>query len=184
LSSIRSLYIDRGVLLNLGATGHLIEILETLPYRCIVLDDIYKLPLLLWTNAEEDEESSEREEISITSLTSAGILEVEQFEREGNMQAFVAFAFHVRDQQAKLLTLAEQHWATLATDDKRLRKVLNCHAPHVSMISTLTCLYTWQTHLQQPDEDLRSIARNMAQKAQFTPSEDEPLAAWWRQLIS
>src|SRR6266849_2229148 len=183
MSSNRSLYMDRGVLLNLGATGHIIEILKILPYQCIVLDDECKLPISLWTHAQEDEEPSRREEISITSLMSAGVLEVEHFERERYEQAFVAFAFHVRDEQARLLTLVEQPGATLATDDKRLRKVLCCLAPHVPVMSTLACLYAWQTNLKLPDADLRAIVRNVAHKAQFTPSEDDPLVAWWQQLI-
>lgn len=179
----RTLYIDRGVILNLCATGRIVEILETLPYRCTVLDDVCQTPLLLCTNTQEDEEPLEREEISMASLVSTGVLEVEHFEQERYRQAFVAFAFHIRDRQAALLTVAEQRSATLAVDDKCIRRVLHRLAPYVPVMSTLTCLYTWQMKLQLPDADMRTTLRNMAHQAQFTPSDDDSLFAWWQRLV-
>jgi predicted nucleic acid-binding protein len=174
---------DRGIILNLCATGCVVEILETLPYRSIILDDICQSPLFLWTSTPEDEELLAREEISITSLISAGVLEVEQFEKERYRQTYVAFASQIQDRQAALLTLAEQHSATLAIDDKRARKVLRHLAPYVPVFSTLACLNTWQTNRQLTNTDMRAILRNVADKAQFIPPDDDALFAWWQQLV-
>src|SRR5260370_12113449 len=131
MSSKRSLYIDRGVLLNLCATGHVGDILKALPFRCIILDDVCQSHLMLWTNIPEDKGLLEHETISIDSLVNSGVLEVEHFEQERFRQAFVAFASYIPDRQAALLTLAEQLDATLAVDDKRTRKVLHQLAPYV-----------------------------------------------------
>src|SRR5258708_22655655 len=154
MSGDRSLYIDRGVLLNLCATGYVGDILKALPFRCIILDDVCQSPLMLWTNPQEDEGLVEHERVSIASLVSTGVREVEHFEQERFRQAFVAFASYIPDRQAALLTLDEQLDATLAVDDKRTRKVLHQLAPYVPIKSTLSCLKTWQTSLQLPDSQI------------------------------
>jgi hypothetical protein len=181
--SSKTLYLDRGVLLNLCATGHAVEILRALSYQCAVLDDIYPSPLFLWTQSHGGEELLECQEIAIAPLVSAGVLSVEHFEREQYKQAFVAFALHIPDRQAALLALAEQSDAALALDDKCTRRVLHRLAPHQPVISTLTCLYTWQVSAEIPDVDMRSIVRDVAQRAQFTPPDDDPLCGWWQGIV-
>lgn len=183
MSGDRSLYIDRGVLLNLCATGHMGDILKALPFRCIILDEMCQSPLMLWTNSQEDEGLVEHEGVSIASLVSAGVLEVEHFEQERYGQAFVAFASYIPDRQAALLTLAEQLDATLAVDDKRIRRVLHRLAPYVPIKSTLSCLYTWQMSLRLLDSQMQPILRKMAYRAQFTPSDGDPLLDWWQRIV-
>ena len=183
MNDSRTLYLDGGVLLNLCATGHAVEILRALPYQCAILEDICQTPLFLWTQSNGGEELLEREEIAIAPLVSAGVLRVEHFEREQYKQAFVIFALRIRDRQAALLALVEQSDAALALDDKCTRRVLHRLAPHVLVISTLTCLYTWQMNVELPDGDLRAILIDVAHKAQFTPLDDDPLCGWWQRIV-
>src|SRR5260370_7472356 len=114
MSGDRSLYIDRGVLLNLCATGYVGDILKALPFRCIILDDVCQSPLMLWTNPQEDEGLLEHERVSIASLVSSGVLEVEHFEQERYRQAFVAFASYIPNSQPPLLTLPDHLHPPLA----------------------------------------------------------------------
>lgn len=183
MNDSRTLYLDRGVLLNLCATGRTVEVLRALPYQCTVLEDICQSPLFLWTQSHGGEELLEYEEITIDLLVSAGVLRVEHFVRERYKQAFVAFALHIRDRQAALLAIAEQRNGVLALDDKCTRRVLHRLAPHVPVISTLTCLYTWQMSGELPDTDMQAILKDVANKAQFTPPEDDPLYAWWQGIM-
>ncbi len=183
MNDSRTLYLDRGVLLNLCATEHTVEILRALPYQFAVLEDMCQSPLFLYSQSQESEELSSHQEISIAPLVSAGVLRVEHFEREQYKQAFLAFALHFPDRQAALLALAEQSDAALALDDKCTRRVLHRLAPNLLVISTLTCLYTWQVSTELPDVDMRSILRDVAHRAQFTPPEDDPLCGWWQGLV-
>ncbi len=183
MNESRTLYLDRGVLLNLCATGYAVEILRALPYQCTVLEDICQSPLFLWTQSQGGEELLEREEIAIAPLVSTGVLRVEHFEREQYKQAFVAFALHIRDRQAAMLAIAEQSDAALALDDKCTRRVLRRLAPHLLVISTLTCLYTWQMNVEIPDADMRAILKDVVHRAQFTPPDDDPLCGWWQGIV-
>jgi len=183
MSGDRSLYIDRGVLLNLCATGYVGDILKALPFRCTILDDVCQSPLMLWTNPQEDEGLLEHERVSIASLVSSGVLEVEHFEQERYRQAFVAFASYIPDRQAALLTLAEQLHATLAVDDKHTRRALDRLAPYIPIQSTLSCLYIWHVDLQLLDAQMQPILRNMAYQAQFTPPDGDPFLDWWQRIV-
>lgn len=178
------LYIDLGIVVNLWATEHAVEILRAMPYRCAVLDKEEKKPLLLWTTSTSDEEPVVREEVSVTFLVKSGVLEVHQFQSKHYAQSYVSFAQHVSDTKAALLTLAASHSAMLATDDKRTRKVFRHFTPNSEVMSSLNFLQTWQMHLKLSDADLCTIVRFMRERAQFIPPADDPLFPWWKRLTT
>jgi hypothetical protein len=177
------LYIDRNMIANFWAAEHAREILLAQPYRCAILEEPSIVPLLLWSAKGSEEEQTEREEVSIASLTQSGVLEAHQLQREHHVQTYIRFAQLISDKQAALFTLVVTQGALLASDDQRTRRIFRQFFPDISIMSTLTFFHTWQKHDHVDDTDLRKIGQIVEQRTQFLPPKDDPLLPWWRHLI-
>ena len=178
------LYLDKGVLVNLWATGHVIAILQAMPYRCAVIEEMYPSSLLLWATAQNDEEPVDREEVSVLSLVQSGMLELHSFQQEKYIQSYIPFAQHVPDTKAALLTLTTVQNGILASDDRRTRRIFRQFAPGATLLGTLSFLHAWQKQLTVGQADMQTIVRLIKQKAQFLPPEDDPLFPWWTELFA
>lgn len=185
MESKKPLYLDSGVLVNLYASGHMDEILQALPYQCFIMDNLQQKTLLLWPveEGEPGQIPQQRASVQFSPLIERGLLGVAAFDILRHCDAFVAFAVSLPDAQAKMLALALEKNAAIATDDKFIQHVVRSIAPEVAIQTTLHLLQQWETHQIIPSEVMRAVARKIRQQACFIPEVDEPCHEWWSQLL-
>lgn len=178
------LYLDSGVVINLYATGQMAALLQALPYRCLIMDELQSRRLLLWAeNTEEEQTQQEREAVDLSPLIEQGLLEVTACDVFANSEFFVAFAVSLPDSQAKMLTLAQAERAAIATDDICIQQIVQRIAPEITIYTTPTLLHQWETQRQKTNDEMRVLAQRIAHHALFFPEKEAPLYKWWMELI-
>lgn len=181
-SSQRFILLDACCVLNLYATRRIREILEAIPVRFAVAERAAAEALFVRRGGSGDD-ASEQDPVNLQPLVTGGLLEILHLETETEMASFVQFAAELDDGEAMTCALAVHRSATVATDDRKARKVLNARAPGVHIHSTAEIIKRWAEAKQVPEPSLKRVLADVLERARFTPSRHDPLQAWWEETI-
>ncbi len=177
------LYFDTGVLLNILATERAGDILQAIPYRCAITEDLRNTSCFLESNtAVKVKEPEDRGQAAIANSAFCYI-NVHEFDKYSHKVMYIKFAQCVPERKASILTLVIINNAFLASDDLRTRRVLHGLFPDVSVISTLTLLHEWEKRCHVLDRVMQNVALNVQENAQFIPLESDPLLPWWKNIV-
>lgn len=125
--------LDACCLINFSASGHLIEILQSIPARVVVTETVRKKELLTLQNFKDEENA-----IQFHQAIEQKILLVVDFESEAEEELFLNYAYEIGDdgESATGAIATYRNWA-IATDDKKATSVFQREAPHLQIVSTL-----------------------------------------------
>lgn len=174
------MFVTKGVLANICASGCANEILAVQPYCCAILDDT-TFPVL-WDTSPEGETKIESQKIGL-ALIKEGILHPYPFQREQYCSMNVLLGGHLREELAALFTLASVHHAAVALDDPVIRKRVIKLLPSVSLQSTLAIFYHWHMATGLSNSETLPVLQRITKLAHFLPPHDDPLLPWWRQIF-
>lgn len=178
------LYFDAGVLLNILATEQAEDILQTIPYRCAITEDLKDISCFLEKNvAIKTKELDGKDQTITTANLALHYINIHKFDRFSHRVMFVKFARHVPEKKASLLALVVTNNAFLASDDLRTKRVLRELFPEVPVISTLTILHEWEKQRCIPGRMMRNVALTVQEDAQFIPLDCDPLLPWWKSIV-
>ena len=177
------LYFDTGVLLNILATERAMEILQAIPYRCAITEDLRNKSSLLSSNILVKMKESEEQSQTVMANSALRYINIHKCNRFSHGVTFVNFARCVPEEKASLLTLVITNNAFLASDDLRTRNVLFEYFPNSSVISTLNILHEWEKRCHVSSKEMQNIALIVQENAQFTPLDSDPLLPWWKSII-
>ena len=112
-----------------------------------------------------------------------GLVLVVRLQKPEEIITFVDFAALVDDGEAVTGALALHRGYSLATDDRKARRVLRERAPTVSQVSTLELLKEWADIGAVPVIELRAAMNLIQQSASFLPGGRESLYWWWQSIM-
>lgn len=181
--SIDLLYLDQGALLNLLVIGQASDILQALPYQCLITEGIRDAAYRFWGNALISELLPEGPQRTLSTLLLQGHLAIRSCDKLASLSTYLKLASRFPEPRASLLTLTVTMHAALLSDDRCTRSVLKDLFPNTPIISTLTLLYLWQKRRSLLDSALRVAAQQLRDRAYFLPSENDPLLGWWEHLL-
>ena len=178
-----SLLLDANCLLNLYATGLLREITVALPYQFWVADYVVEHEaLFIWRPCPIDARDV-KEPVDLTPLLEEGLIQLMSLVHQAEESTFVNLAVHLDDGEAITGALALHRDCSIATDDRKARRVLSQYAPSVELVSTLDLLKMWAEEVQVPRDELDAAMAEMRSGASYIPGTRDPLYNWWWSIV-
>ena len=174
------LILDASCLLNLYATGRMMEIAAALPWELAVVDYVMEREALyvrtMGVKAEE-----ETVPVDLSPLIEEGLLLVMRMETPGEEASFVELAAVLDDGEAMTGAVALNRGHSVAIDDRKARRVLGEKSPGMGLVSTLELMRQWGESAQV--QEVGHALRAMQHGARYIPGQRDPLYAWWRDMM-
>ena len=101
----------------------------------------------------------------------------------GEQLTFIDLAAQIDDGEAVTGALAFHRGCSVATDDRKARRVLQELVPGVPLVSTLELLKLWAEEGSVLGDELRSSMLAMQTGASYIPGYRDPLHSWWQQIM-
>ena len=180
----RSLLLDASCLLNLYATDRLREIAKALPYQLWVSDYVLEQEALYVRRPGSTGMWEAPESVDLALLVDEGLIQLMRLEHPAEEATFVDLAALVDDGEAITGALALHRGCSVATDDRKARRVLGERTPSVALVSTLELLKLWAEEAVVPRVELRAAMAEMQSGASYIPGARDPLYEWWRSIVS
>ena len=175
------LLLDASCLLNLYATGRMIEIAAALPWQLAVVDYVLEQEALYVRAIGAYEEQGETVPVDLSPLVDDGLLLVVRLENPSEEASFVELAAILDDGEAVTGAIALNRGHLVAIDDRKARRVLGEKASGMRLVSTLDLMHQWcpSVSVQEVSQALRA----MQHRARYVPGQQDPLYAWWRDMM-
>ena len=178
------LVLDASCLLNLYATGRLREIALATGARIEVADYVLEHEAIYTWQTDSTGAREEVVPVDLVPLVEEGLIEVVRLEHPDDQATFVSLAVLVDDGEAATGALALGRGCSVATDDRKARRVFNDLMPDVPLVSTLELMKLWDDESQIPLDELRAAMDAMRDSASYVPSSRDPLFEWWASIVS
>ena len=167
------LLLDASCLLNLYATGRLLEVAQALPWQLAVVDYVMEQEALYIRTVELYEGEVETVPVDLSPLIEGGLLVVVRLETAGEEAHFVELAANLDDGEAMTGSIARNRSHAVAIDDRKARRVLGEWAPGVRLVSTLELMQQWGAfHAARSPLRSRSPGSTLRMVAQFSGGPD------------
>lgn len=178
------LVLDASCLLNLYGTGRLREIALAVGWRLEVAEYVLENEVIYTWQADSEGTRETAVPVDLTPLLSEGLIRILKLESPDDQETFLALAAVVDDGEAATAALAAGRGCSLATDDRKARRVFAELIPEVALVSTLELLKLWAEESQVPGYVLREAMDAMRTSTSYVPSSRDPLYGWWASIMS
>lgn len=173
--------LDACCVLNFCASGHLIEILQSIPAQVVVAEVVRERELLTLQSlqGENSEDASQFE-----SAINKGLLAIRDFDSENEEETFVNYVFELGDdgESATCAIAFHRKWA-IATDDKKAVSFFQREAPYLQILSTLEIVKNWSEQENLSSTTLRSVLSAIRTRGRYMPYRNHPLLSWWEDVM-
>ena len=170
---------DASCLLNLYATRCLREIAAAIDIRFQVAQYVLEHEAIYTWVPNTESGRDEPVPVDVSPLIAEGLIHVIGFEDIAEQATFVELATLVDDGEAVTGALAFHRGCSVATDDRKARRVFGERIPSVPLVSTLELLKLWADIGRIAASDLRAAMIAMRSGASYIPSIRDPLFEWW-----
>lgn len=178
-----SLLLDASCLLNLFATGRLREIADVLPYQLCVAGYVAEREALYVRRAGPTDAEEVRIPVDLSPLYEDSLMQLMCLEGPSEEATYVNLAANLDEGEAITGALAFQRGCSIATDDRKARRVLGQLNPPVKLVSTLQLLKLWKEEAAVPQDELARAMADMRSGASFIPGSRDPLYPWWLSIV-
>lgn len=168
--------IDACCLINLYASGEEAGIFQACG-EFYVTDEVRGEALRIRRVDEDDPTRLVSQEIDLGSAIAAGHIQKCQLEGQGELDAFVRFAMELDDGEASCLAIAKSRGWTVATDDRKARRIASENG--IVLISTPELIQKWVNAMSPDEATAIELLRRIERFARFRPRRSDPLHEWW-----
>lgn len=171
--------IDACCLINLYATGTEDTILQACG-EFWVLGQVQHEALCIRRVDDDDPTRLVPQEIDLSGAIAAGVIQTCQLEGQDEVDAFVRFAMELDDGEASCLAIAVSRGWTVATDDRKARRIASENG--ISLTSTPELIQRWVDVTSPSEATVAEVLKKIELFAKFRPRRSDPLNAWWTDL--
>ena len=174
--------LDACCLLNFGASGHLLAILQAIPAQVVVTKVVKEGELKTFQRLEaEDNQGALQFEAAIAQ----GKLIIVDFESEAEAESFINYVFELGDEgeSASCAIALHRAWA-IGTDDKRAISFMRREKLPLQIISTPEIIKHWSEVARIDSATLRDALNAIQNKARYVPPTSHPLRRWWTSVVA
>ena len=154
-----------------------------LPHQLSVADYVLEEEALyVWPPVESDSGEAQAP-TDLSTLVEDGLVQVVRFAHPEEHALFVDLAALIDDGEAVTGALALCRGYSIATDDRKARRVLTERTPRVRLVSTMELMKGWAEASSVSDVELRSAMSAIQSGASYAPGQHDPLYEWWREIM-
>jgi len=176
--------LDACCLLNLYASGRLVEVLKVQPFGCITSAKAASECGYVWAGYDERGELV-RESVDLGAATASGLLQIVSLSSEADLDLFVEWAGRVDDGEAETIAVALSCGAVVvATDDEKARREIAARAAALRLVDTPSMMKTWSEVKGIGAAELGEALLAIERRGRFRPSPKAALADWWQASVS
>ena len=169
-----NLILDASCLLNLYATERFGEIAASLREQVAVADYVLEEEALFIRREASADGEDDQVLVDLSPFVSEGSVEVIRLASRDEETTFVTLAALIDDGEAATAALAVHRGCSVATDDRKARRVLSERAPTVPLVSTLDLVAQWAETMSVPLVELRTALERMRSGASYVPGRRDP----------
>ena len=177
------LILDANCLLNLCATEHFREIAMSLHDQVGVADFVLQEEALFIRRETPTDDHDEQVPVDLTPFVYEGLVEVMYLESPNEQATYVDLSSLVDDGEAVTAALALHRGCSIATDDRKARRVFAKRIPTVPLVSTLDLVDRWVKTASIPLGKLQTALEEMRSGANYVPGRRDPYHDWWLQVM-
>jgi predicted nucleic acid-binding protein len=172
----RTLLIDTCVLINLLASGEIKAVLEVAARQSLICSAVEKESIYL----RADEPQDGLEDVNLRPLIEEGILTVCDIETPEEELLYVNYASALDDGEAMTLAIAlSRHWS-LATDERKARRLFLEAANNTDLLTTTSELIKkWSEAKRISSDRVKSILLQIENRARYRPPAWDVNNQWW-----
>ena len=178
-----SLILDAGCLLNLYATERFGEIAASLREQVAVADYVLEEEALFIRREASADGEDDQILVDLSPFVSEGLVEVMRLASPNEETTFVTLAALIDDGEAVTAALAVHRGCSVATDDRKARRVIAEQAPRVPLVSTLDLVSQWAETMSVPRGELRTALARMRSGASYVSGPRDPRYGWWLEVM-
>lgn len=171
--------IDARCLINLYASGKESSIFQACG-EFWVPNQVQNEALCIRRVDEDDPTRLVSQEIDLGDAIAAGHIQKCQLEGQDELDAFVRFAMELDDGEASCLAIAKSRGWTVATDDRKARRIAS--ESGISLISTPELIQRWVDSTSPDEATAGALLRRIERFARYYPRRGDPLHGWWTGL--
>ena len=172
--------IDTCCLLNLYATADQTAIFEHLG-GIFVSGHVQREALWIRCVDHDSPPHLVPQEIDLSEAIDAGQITVCDLEGQAEMDSFVHFAQQLDDGEASALALAKSRGWTVATDDRKARRI--SAEEGIRVVRTSEMMRSWVESQGMDDRQIGDVLRRIQTFGRFRPRHTDSLFEWWNQMI-
>lgn len=177
------LLLDSCCLLNLYATRHLREIALGSPFQFGVTEYVVTHEALYVWKSPENGFPGEAEPLDLQPLVREESIVEFHLETHEEELTFVDFSAGMDNGEAETGAIALHRGYSLATDDRKARRIFRKFASSAPLVSALELLNQWALLAEIPVPKLREAMFSMQTGATFVPGRRVPLFRWWKSVL-
>lgn len=177
--NIELLHVDACCWIDLFASGRIEEIVKALPFMWVSPEYVIRHEVLSIGSGEGSEEACD-----FSSLISKDLISVRPIKSAQEQQELVRFATSLDDGEAAVCALARVHGGRIATNDRKVIKVLDRFGLPIPVIGTPELIFQWADTARIHRADLMKVISNITTRARFSPRRDAPCADRWYGVLS
>ena len=159
------------------ATGRCAEILGALPYRFAVSRYVAEREVLR-LHPVPGGAPTERGPF-LSDPGAGGLVVVQDLRSPRELEELVRFAAVVNYGEASVCALAVVHGGAVATDDRKVLRLLREEALGIEVLQTPELLHEWAVRAPETDAEVGRVLRAIETRARFVPRRDAPHFDWW-----
>ncbi len=178
-----NLILDASCLLNLYATERFGEIAASLREQVAVADYVLEEEGLFIRREASADGEDDQVLVDLSPFVSERLVEVIRLASRDEETTFVTLAALIDDGEAATAALAVHRGCSVATDDRKARRVLSERAPTVPLVSTLDLVAQWAETMSVPLVELRTALERMRSGASYVPGRRDPRYMWWIEVM-
>jgi len=174
------LILDACCLINLYASGRLLEILPSLGQVIVIAEYVQSEEALRIRGNASDESTVVYEPIDLRPAIESGLLSVVSLETEVEEQRAVDYIGALLDTgEAITGAIAISRLWAIATDDRKATSFFARVAPQLQLVTTPEMIKHWCDSSAPAPDDVRRAIRDIRVRARYVPRRQHPLRAWW-----
>ncbi|NJL87026.1 MAG: hypothetical protein HC886_15290 [Leptolyngbyaceae cyanobacterium SM1_1_3] len=173
--------LDACCVLNFCASGHLIDILKSIPAQAVVSEVVRERELITLQRLKQE---NEKDAVQFETAIQKRLLLIVDLASETEEETFVNYVFELGDdgESATGAIAVHRKWA-IATDDKRATSFFKAEAPDLQILSTLEIVKNWSEAAKLSLANLKSVLAAIRSKGRYMPHRNHPLLSWWEEMM-
>ena len=173
--------VDACCTINLYAAGNLLTLLPALGAEWYITEIVVRESGFIRKADPDDPTKFVKEPIDLKPALDAAILHT-CTATDDELALFVELAALLDDGEAMCLAIAQSRGWTLATDDRKARRIARERG--VFLLSTPELLKQWATITAAHVGDVARVLHNIQTFARFQPNSSLPEVDWWRATVA